>query len=76
MNKSECLVGCCGLKIWQFNDQIHREDGPAIEYPNGKSYWFLNDKILNPIIAINNIKLRKKYPILVASMIVYLVHKS
>lgn len=22
--------------------QWHREDGPAIEYPNGRKFWYLN----------------------------------
>ena len=27
---------------WYLNGQRHREDGPAIEYPNGTKYWYLN----------------------------------
>jgi hypothetical protein len=23
---------------------LHREDGPAIEYPNGDKYWYFNGK--------------------------------
>ena len=32
--------------IYYYNDknQLHREDGPAIEYSNGTKYWFLNGK--------------------------------
>ena len=29
---------------WFLNGQRHREDGPAIEYPNGTKYWYLNDQ--------------------------------
>ena len=29
---------------WYLNDQLHREDGPAIERPNGTKYWYLNGK--------------------------------
>ena len=34
-----------GIKQWYLNDQLHREDGPAIEYANGIKYWFLNDQL-------------------------------
>ena len=26
------------------NGEVHREDGPAIEYSNGTKYWYLNGK--------------------------------
>ena len=26
------------------NGKLHREDGPAIEYPNGTKAWYLNGK--------------------------------
>lgn len=29
-------------KYWFVNDQLHREDGPAIEHANGNKDWFLN----------------------------------
>jgi len=31
-------------KIWFFQGKLHREDGPAIEYPNGTKKWYLNGK--------------------------------
>jgi len=33
-----------GTKYWYLNDQLHREDGPAIEYANGDKSWYLNGK--------------------------------
>ena len=33
-----------GTKRWCLNNKYHREDGPAIEYPNGTKHWFLNGK--------------------------------
>ena len=34
-----------GTIIWKNqNDQIHREDGPAIIYPDGGEYWYQNGK--------------------------------
>jgi hypothetical protein len=33
-----------GSKFWYLNDELHREAGPAIEYPSGTKEWFLNGK--------------------------------
>ena len=33
-----------GTKKWYLNDQLHREDGPAVEFANGTKYWYLNDQ--------------------------------
>ena len=33
-----------GYKEWYLNGKLHREDGPAIEYPSGYKAWYLNDK--------------------------------
>jgi hypothetical protein len=38
-----------GFKIYYLNGECHREDGPAVEYPNGEKWWFLNDKYLKII---------------------------
>jgi NTP pyrophosphatase (non-canonical NTP hydrolase) len=27
------------------NDELHREDGPAVEYSNGDKRWYLNDEL-------------------------------
>ena len=35
-----------GNKCWFNNDvELHREDGPAIEYADGSTYWYVNGKI-------------------------------
>jgi len=33
-------------KEWYLNGELHREDGPAIEYANGYKSWYLNGKEL------------------------------
>ena len=33
-----------GHKRWFLNGELHREDGPAIEYANGYKSWYLNGK--------------------------------
>jgi hypothetical protein len=35
-----------GTKEYRVNTLIHREDGPAIEYPDGKKKYFLHGKEL------------------------------
>jgi hypothetical protein len=35
-----------GIKNWYVNDKCHREDGPAVEWPNGDKKWYLNGKIV------------------------------
>ena len=35
-----------GDKRWYLNGNYHREDGPAVEYPNGYKEWYLNGKCL------------------------------
>lgn len=34
-----------GTKRWYFNNNQHREDGPAIEWCDGSKSWYLNDKL-------------------------------
>ena len=33
-----------GTKKWYLNGNLHREDGPALEYPHGTKKWYLNGK--------------------------------
>ena len=47
MAKSICKIDADGTKHWYLNGNLHREDGPAIEYANGTKYWYLNDILLN-----------------------------
>ena len=34
-----------GRKEWFLNGKIHREDGPAVEWPNGNKYWYINGQL-------------------------------
>ena len=34
-----------GDKSWYLNGELHREDGPAIEFSNGNKLWYLNGKL-------------------------------
>jgi hypothetical protein len=42
MNKPECVTCEDGFEEWRLDGELHREDGPAIEYVNGDKGWYLN----------------------------------
>ena len=44
MNKPECKTYPNGDKWWYLNGDLHREDGPALEYASGTKEWYLNGK--------------------------------
>ena len=33
-----------GHQFWYLNDELHREDGPAIIYSDGSQGWYINGK--------------------------------
>ena len=37
-------VNKCETKYWYLNGKLHREDGPAVEYPDGTKKWYRNGK--------------------------------
>ena len=39
------IVDAAKTKYWYLNGNLHREDGPAIEWGNGTKFWYLNDKL-------------------------------
>jgi len=43
-NQPVYLTDKYGVKTFYLNNLLHREDGPAIEYPNGSKYWFLHGR--------------------------------
>ena len=42
--KSVCTTDSSGTKYWYLNDELHRENGPAIEWANGSKEWWVNGK--------------------------------
>jgi hypothetical protein len=53
-------VGQAGVKYY-YNDRamtiLHREDGPAVDNPNGDKYWYINNQLHRkggPAIALAN----------------------
>ena len=44
MSQPELKIDADGTKRWYLNGERHREDGPAIEYPEGSKYWYLNGR--------------------------------
>ena len=43
--KNGLVIDEYGNKQWYKNNLSHREDGPAIEYPNGNKLWCINGKL-------------------------------
>jgi uncharacterized protein YgiM (DUF1202 family) len=43
--KYEVRVYTDGRKYWYLNDELHREDGPAVENADGDKCWYLNNKL-------------------------------
>jgi hypothetical protein len=39
-------IDASGNKLWFQHDNIHRDDGPAVEYANGSNEWYLHNKCL------------------------------
>ena len=67
---------CNGATEWFVNGKRHHEDGPAIEWGDKVEYW-INDKLISPNKYRNVKNLNRcKYPKLVESIIIRLVHNS
>ena len=46
MSNSKCEIDSFGTKRWRNDkDQLHREDGPAIESVSGYKEWWINGKL-------------------------------
>ena len=46
-----------GGRAWQVNGQLHREDGPAVEYADGYRAWYFNGqrhRTDGPAIILSN----------------------
>jgi hypothetical protein len=43
--KQGLIIDKDGTKSWFLNGELHREDGPAIEYKNGSKAWYINGKL-------------------------------
>ena len=42
MTKSVYYIDVSGTKVWRLpNSMRHREDGPALEFPDGSKAWYL-----------------------------------
>jgi hypothetical protein len=45
-------IGPRRTQLWLFDGKWHREDGPAVIYPDGTQAWFVND--VNITEKVNN----------------------
>ena len=41
-----------GNKFWYKNGELHREDGPAIEYANGNKFWYTANYIEKMVLLL------------------------
>ena len=41
----EMIVDNDGSRQWYLNGKLHREEGPAVEHPNGNFEWYLQGKL-------------------------------
>jgi len=44
MSLSNAEISLEGDVTWKLNGKLHREDGPAVVYTNGRKTWYLEDK--------------------------------
>ena len=57
--KSELIIDKYGVKRWYLNSELHREDGPAVEWNNGRKEWHINGQLHRedgPAVEWNNNK--------------------
>ena len=43
-NINGCIIDAYNTKAWFKDGNLHREDGPAVEYSTGSNEWWLNGK--------------------------------
>ena len=65
-----------GYTAWCLNGRLHKEDGPALRDAMGDFVFYIDGHRLDPKIEIYNSDLQAKYPKLIESMIIHLVHES
>ena len=42
MSQPKMRVDKYGRKKWYLNSNLHREDGPAVEWSSGSKWWYLH----------------------------------
>jgi len=47
------VIASDGSQYWHLNDDLHRDDGPAVIYSNGYKAWYLNGKQVDQEEAAN-----------------------
>jgi hypothetical protein len=45
MSESIMHTTALGTKQWYLNGELHRVDGPAVEYTDGSRHWYLNGEL-------------------------------
>ena len=50
-----------GNKCWYFDGDLHRTDGPAVEYSSGLKIWYLNKRQLTEQEWLSKVLFDKVY---------------
>ena len=45
IQQPELIQWANGTNYWYLNGELHRTDGPAVEYPDGTKKWYLNGRL-------------------------------
>lgn len=66
-----------GVKRWvNGNNFLHREDGPAVEYPDGSVSFWLYGIELNLKEQMKDVEFCERYPKLIELMVIDSLHSS
>lgn len=76
MKELACDIDEFGVKRWIKNGFLHREDGPAIEYPDGSVSFWLHGIGLELNEQLKDTEFCERYPKLIELMTIELVHSS
>ena len=67
MNNYDIKIDIYGTKCYYLNNLLHREDGLAIEYPDGDKIWYLNGIMYGNNSTFTNDSWKKFIKILIFS---------
>lgn len=70
MTTSTLEIDGYSTRRWRLNDDLHRIDGPAVEYPNGAKIWVVKGReIYPPYSCVLTAAFNRDIPILEAAML-------
>ena len=61
--------------FWSHGKRWHNEYGPAIQWNDGTYGWYINYEPLFPEKVIDDPEIKRKYPKLIESMVIYITYE-